>query len=152
MSKELLHVLREQTKYSPQYNFVYDELNRVIINHTSFGHTRVRFVSRNLRKKNINLRHVFLEFQRGIPNKRNNSSYSRMYISEHAPFWSTILEERQEGLFDWEEEISIQLPNIPYGMTEIMAYDKNLPQTYMLGIRDCRHHVCDMLSFCYPIE
>lgn len=152
MSKDLLNVLIEQTKYSPQYNFVHDELDRVITNNTSFGHTRVRFVSRNLRKKNTSFRHVFLEFQRGIPNKRNNTSSSRIYVSEHAPFWSTIIEERQEGLFDWEEEISIQLPNIPYGMTEIMTYDSNLPQTYLLGVRDCRHHVRDMLTFCYPIE
>ena len=137
------------------YRFVYDELNRVIDTQSSMGHTRVRFVSRRLRNRNKTKRHfnhVFLEFQRGIPSKRNNTSTVRVYVSEHAPFWSTVMEERQNSLFDWEQEVSIQLPNIPYGMTEIITYDKSLPDFYWVGVRDCRHHAVDMLRFCYPLE
>lgn len=151
MSKILLQVLNKQNDvHSTYYKFLYNDLNKIIDKEDNFGHTRVRFVSRALRNKNDNIfRHVFLEFQRGVPAKRHNTSTSRVYVAEHAPSWATIME--QNSLFDWKDELSIQLPNIPYGFTEIIQHDKDLSPVYLLGIRDCRHHVQDMLHFCYPL-
>jgi hypothetical protein len=136
------------------YRFLYNELNRIVNTKESFGQTRVCFVSRQLRQNHINIDfdHVFLEFQRGVPPKRHNCHTSKLYVSEHAPYLTTVVETTQDSLYDWEMELSIQLPNIPYGLSEIKTKDLSLPSFYCPGIRDCRHHCIDMLKFCYPID
>jgi hypothetical protein len=40
------------------------------------------------------------------------------------------------------------MPLTPYTLDEIKAYEATLPRYYVLGIRDCRHHVRDLLRWC----
>lgn len=155
----LISLLDDMVLNKRWYDFVHQELVRVSSDKSSsFGHTRVRFVSRSLHNVDPRFaRHVFLEFQRGQPPSKRRLSKdtdtTRIYISEHCPKWdSTREDEHLRYQFEWEEELSVQLPNIPYGMREIVSYDQHLPDHYVLGFRDCRHHVVDMLRFCYPID
>lgn len=151
----LINLLDDMVLNKRWYDFVHEEIVRVSRHSSGFGHTRVRFVSRSLPKVDPRFaRHVFLEFQRGAPpsKRRPSNDGTRIYISEHCPKWDNSREdEHLRSQFEWKEELSLQLPNIPYGMREIVSYDEHLPDHYVLGFRDCRHHVVDMLRFCYPV-
>jgi hypothetical protein len=146
-SNTLLNILLNQPNHGKHYDFIYRDLQKIINHGDHQGDTRVRFVSRSLiRKQDSMARHVFLEFQNSASNPPKNPMYTLLYVSEHNPSWA-----RNASVWktDWKDEISIQLPNIPMDMDDIMSHEKTLPSMYMLGVRDCRHHVSDMLHFCY---
>lgn len=157
LSNEFLNILIESdmlnSPLKKSYAFVYDDLQRVL-NHKSRGNMRVRFVSRSLFTRKDVLRHVYLEFQHGYPLRKNNvrnaSHDHTLYVAEHAPAWSYMLDD--DSLHSWKEEVSIKLPNVPFSLDEIVAFDESVSPLYVLGISDCRHHVHNMLKLCYPIE
>jgi hypothetical protein len=43
----------------------------------------------------------------------------------------------------------VALPMVSDTPDDIMAYEATLPNAYMLGIRDCRHHAMDVLNYLY---
>ena len=150
-SHYLLDVLKVQQKHGVFYGFIYRDLQHILEHNVSVGDTRVRFVSRALRNRSdTSLRHVFLEFQQKQKSdnevKKNPKTQECVfYVSEHSP--ETI------DLFTpaWKDEFSIQLPNIPFELQEIVEFEDTLPSNYVFGMRDCRHHVSDVLRFCYPL-
>lgn len=158
-SNTLLNVLINQQNHGEHYQFIYKDLQKIIDHGENKGDTRVRFVSRSLiGKQDARMRHVFLEFQhhnrteprfeRGSEKKRfeKGSLWAQVYVSEHNPSWSKYTSSWKPN---WKDEISIQLPNIPMDMETIIDHEQSLPNMYILGVRDCRHHVSDMLNFCY---
>lgn len=48
-----------------------------------------------------------------------------------------------------EDAIVSPLPAVEYTIDEIAEYEKTLPTQYIIGRRDCRHHVRDLLTWCY---
>lgn len=44
----------------------------------------------------------------------------------------------------------IALPSVWNSLEEIAEFEKTLPPGYLLGYRDCRHHVLDLLEYLYP--
>jgi hypothetical protein len=148
-SKTWLNILVNQRTHGKHYEFIYKDLQKIIDHGENKGDTRVRFVSRSLLRKHDNFaRHVFLEFQRRSSKEPHPTQPMDMqiYISEHNPSWARYTSVWRP---DWKDEISIQLPNIHFDMDDIIEHEQTLPNMYMLGVRDCRHHVSDMLHFCY---
>lgn len=45
----------------------------------------------------------------------------------------------------------MQLPGVELSLQELLDYQDTLPKHYLIGVRDCRHHVIDVLNFCYPL-
>ena len=43
----------------------------------------------------------------------------------------------------------LALPMVSDTPDDIVAYESTLPNAYMLGIRDCRHHALDVLDYLY---
>jgi hypothetical protein len=43
----------------------------------------------------------------------------------------------------------VALPMVSDTPDDIAAYEATLPNTYILGIRDCRHHALDVLNYLY---
>jgi hypothetical protein len=41
------------------------------------------------------------------------------------------------------------LPAVEYTIDDIAEFEKTLPTQYIIGRRDCRHHVRDLLTWCY---
>ena len=118
---------------SAHYNFLYRKMRDIIVNHESKGNTRVRFVSKALRDKHDwRYRHVSLEFM--------DHSTGRFKVSEKYSF--SLCNE-------WRDEFSIGLPNVPWTIEDIEDFESRVPDVYILGLMDCRHHVSDMLRMCY---
>lgn len=149
-SNTLLNFLIHQQNHGEHYQFIYKDLQKIIDHGENKGDTRVRFVSRSLiGKQDGRMRHVFLEFQHHKAKKvesQKGSLWAQVYISEHNPSWVKYTSTWKPN---WKDEISIQLPNIPMDMETIIEHEESLPSMYVLGVRDCRHHVSDMLNFCY---
>jgi len=118
---------------SAHYNFLYRKMRDIIVNHESKGNTQVRFVSTALRDKHDwRYRHVSLEFlDRNTGRFKVSEKYSMSLCNE------------------WRDEFSIGLPNVPWTIEEIEAFESRVPDMYILGLMDCRHHVSDMLRMCY---
>lgn len=118
---------------SVHYNFLYRKMSDIIVNHESQGNTQVRFVSRALRGKNDSrYRHVSLEFM--------DHNTGRFKVSEK---YSLSLSN------EWRDEFCIGLPNVHWTIEEIEDFESNIPNMYIIGLMDCRHHVSDMLRMCY---
>jgi hypothetical protein len=49
------------------------------------------------------------------------------------------------------DAVLTQLPPVVHTLDDIATFEATLPKTYLLGIRDCRHHVRDLLSWCYDL-
>ena len=64
------------------------------------------------------------------------------YIFEHGPV-------KYDPYREWSESIVIPLPSVRQSIRDIQHYESTLPQKYIVGIRDCRHHVIDLLDFLY---
>ena len=118
------------------YKNIDNELGRVINNQASAGTTTVHFKSK-CSDFNPNLKHVYLEF-----NRKNHK-----YLSEHSPTWKLDTPK----LFFTTDDATIRLPDISVDITEIQEFEKQNKSFYFLGINDCRHHVCKILKFCYPV-
>ena len=123
-----------ETLNVPYYRFLYKDLKR-IGNYESHGNTRVRFVSKALRHRGDDtFRHVYLECKHG--NVENVFENSWIEVSKNG----------------WRDEFSITLPNVPFTMDEMLEMQSTLPNYYIIGIHDCRHHVSEMLTLCYPLK
>lgn len=66
--------------------------------------------------------------------------YSKIF--EHGPV--------QYDRFRDLDGILVPLPSIKHTIREIEDFESTLPREYILGIRDCRHHVLDLLRYVYP--
>jgi hypothetical protein len=44
-----------------------------------------------------------------------------------------------------------KLPACPVDLDELLAFEASLPREYVLGMRDCRHHVIDLLTWAYGL-
>lgn len=64
------------------------------------------------------------------------------YIFEHGPV-------KYDPYREWSESIAIPLPSVHQTIRDIQHYESTLPEKYIVGIRDCRHHVIDLLDFLY---
>ena len=64
-------------------------------------------------------------------------------IFEHGP----VKYDHARDVF--EDDIIIPLPSVIQTVQDIEAFEKSLPSKYVIGIRDCRHHVLDLLHFLY---
>lgn len=125
------------------YEFLYNNLERVVKRHESRGHTRVRFVSQALcHRRDQRFRHVSLECR----------EFDRVKVFEKC--WYTNLNNKQPHDDDdeeWRDEFTIRLPNISYTIEELVEFEASLPKAYIIGLSDCRHRVSDMLNLCYPL-
>ena len=123
--------------HSPHYRFIYKDLKRILREKDSVGDTKVRFISTGLRSRNdTQFRHVSLEFVDSKKNLHVSEIYSNFTINSV-----------------WKDQFSIALPNIDNSIQDVLELEESLPSLYLLGVRDCRHHVSDMLKLCYyPLE
>jgi hypothetical protein len=48
-----------------------------------------------------------------------------------------------------DKTLLIELPYVHNSIEDIVAFESMLPTTYLLGYRDCRHHVLDLLEYLY---
>lgn len=48
-----------------------------------------------------------------------------------------------------EDTITVPLPPVKESIHDILAFEQTLSKTYVVGIRDCRHHVLDLLEYLY---
>ena len=121
------------------YKFVDTEIARILnkqIHQTpNKKNTRVVFKSK-CNKYNKNFKHVYLEF---IDNDCH-------YTCEKSPTWKN---DSAKLLFT-QDDITIELPNIILSIDDIKYFESQQNNNYILGINDCRHHVCNLLDFCYP--
>lgn len=46
--------------------------------------------------------------------------------------------------------VIVPLPHIKHSIRALEEFEATLPTEYIPGIRDCRHHVLDILQFIYP--
>jgi hypothetical protein len=65
-------------------------------------------------------------------------------IFEHGPIAYDPTRE-----IDPATNIIIPLPSVERSIEDIMSFESTLPSTYLVGIRDCRHHVLDLLDYLY---
>jgi len=49
-----------------------------------------------------------------------------------------------------DNTVLIELPYVHNSLDDIAAFELTLPTTYVVGYRDCRHHVLDLLEYLYP--
>ena len=63
-------------------------------------------------------------------------------IFEHGPV-------TYDPLRDLSDTVFIPLPPVRNTLEDIAAFERTLPKTYVLGARDCRHHVLDLLEYLY---
>lgn len=50
---------------------------------------------------------------------------------------------------EYPDAIIVPLPSVELSIDDISAYHRSLPETYIIGVRDCRHHVIDLLTYLY---
>lgn len=48
-----------------------------------------------------------------------------------------------------ENAVLAPLPPVAYTIDDIRDFESTLPTRYILGVRDCRHHVRDLMAWCY---
>ena len=65
------------------------------------------------------------------------------YIFEHGPI-------RYDPRREWEGSLVIPLPGVHNTIRDIQEFEHTLPDKYIVGLRDCRHHVLDLLEYLYP--
>jgi len=65
------------------------------------------------------------------------------YISEHGPI-------RYDPYRSWDHNsVTIELPGVHNTIRDVQEFEAGLPLNYIVGIRDCRHHVLDVLDYLY---
>lgn len=62
-------------------------------------------------------------------------------IFEHGPI--------QYDRFREVDGISVPLPHVKHSIRQLEEFEASLPKEYLIGVRDCRHHVLDLLTFLY---
>lgn len=63
-------------------------------------------------------------------------------IFEHGPV-------QYDPLRSFDDAVIVPLPSVSHTVEQVQAYQDSMPDTYIPGIRDCRHHVIDLLAFLY---
>ena len=48
-----------------------------------------------------------------------------------------------------ENTIFIPLPSVANSLEDLEQFQATLPKKYVMGVRDCRHHVVDILDYLY---
>lgn len=48
-----------------------------------------------------------------------------------------------------DRTLLVPLPSVRNTLEDIIAFESTLSPQYMVGIRDCRHHVLDLLEYLY---
>lgn len=77
-----------------------------------------------------------------------DSQQPSIAVLEHGPH-------SLHGAPDYEEtewDRVLQLPGVALTPDELLRYQNQLPKWYLLGVRDCRHHIVDILRFAYELE
>jgi hypothetical protein len=65
------------------------------------------------------------------------------YISEHGPI-------RYDPYRSFKHNsVTIELPSVHNTIADVQEFELLLPTKYIMGIRDCRHHVLDVLDYLY---
>lgn len=80
--------------------------------------------------------HVAIHAQEDIKHK----------IFEHGP----VEYDRFRG-FDGDTFV-VDLPSVHNSLDDISAFELTLADAYIVGVRDCRHHVLDLLDYLYPSD
>jgi hypothetical protein len=62
-------------------------------------------------------------------------------IFEHGPI--------QYDRFRDLDGIIVPLPHVQHTIRQLEDFEHTLPKEYIVGVRDCRHHVLDLLTFLY---
>ena len=75
------------------------------------------------------------------------ASLEQERIFEHGP---VTLQARPH--FVKNDTIFVPLPSVDRSLDDILEFQESLPKKYVVGIRDCRHHVLDLLEYLYPEE
>jgi hypothetical protein len=50
---------------------------------------------------------------------------------------------------EFTDAVVVPLPSVCLTLEDIAEYHQTLPETYIIGVRDCRHHVVDLLTYLY---
>ena len=45
--------------------------------------------------------------------------------------------------------VFVPLPDVGDSIEDILEFERRLPKNYVIGVRDCRHHVLDLLEYLY---
>lgn len=67
----------------------------------------------------------------------------RRHLLEHGPV-------KYDPTRSLESCYAVALPSVHNTVDDIMEFERSLPTEYVIGIRDCRHHVLDVLEYLYP--
>lgn len=68
-------------------------------------------------------------------------------IFEHGPIQSD-----PSRAIDLTTSIIVPLPSVKNTLQDVRTFEKTLPTKYIVGIRDCRHHVLDLLEYLYGVS
>lgn len=68
------------------------------------------------------------------------------HVFEHGPVTNG---EDSVGKTPQFQTIVVPLPTVWNSIDDILAFEATLPRTYIVGFRDCRHHVLDLLDYLY---
>ena len=64
-------------------------------------------------------------------------------IFEHGPVQYDHRRSLEDGT------ITVPLPTVWNSIDDIAEFESTLPKQYLIGVRDCRHHVLDLLDYLY---
>lgn len=104
------------------------------------GHTRVYLVRQPTRLPGID--HVALLFDAPRGERRE------VHVADHGPRTGNLLNDL------WVSELRItRLPGLrDTSIDDVRAFEAGLTTAYVPFLRDCRHHVMDVLEYCYPAD
>ena len=68
-------------------------------------------------------------------------------VFEHGPVKYDASRFEQQAMED--PTLFIPLPSVENSLEDLAAFESSLPTKYIIGIRDCRHHVLDLLNYLY---
>ena len=74
-------------------------------------------------------------------------------VFEHGPVRSFTNPTAASTLYDaplYDAPLYVPLPSVYNSLADIAAFERTLPRHYVLGVRDCRHHALDLLTYLYP--
>lgn len=54
--------------------------------------------------------------------------------------------------YDEFDTLVLDLPPVRNSLEDISAFEATLPSGYLIGVRDCRHHVLDLLDYLYQSD
>ena len=78
---------------------------------------------------------------------RSDQGATRTRVLEHGPVKYDASRFELDQITD--PTIFVPLPSVHNTLDDIAAFEASLPTKYIIGIRDCRHHVLDLLNYLY---